>query len=391
MPWSQIAAAALVGALVSLFVVWFALGLNKSDFARPNRGKFGLRRRLFFIASTALLLGLCLLFIAPSYHHRPEVEDTIRDVARAFVAAAIIGFIVELAEMRDFFTNIVTHLVTSDDFTRQLVSEKLNQHSVAAITEIIHRKVTNPDHAGAVLASIVIGATVPQLCRTYRESYSERIDFSAIRSLDDLKLGAERAWGKPVDLPLKLAFPAYLLECSASFFLVPPTTDGDEYSSEIQIDTKLIDGWAPAHHARCVLKVGDELDRDIELKPKVEGDLQVFSGKYTVKLQGRRTRIQLKTWEFNADRRTGFTVGMTTMTRGLTVVFASDLELFPEIWAYSLSDGSDDVPLGSDRRIASFSRSDYVLLAGHGYGVSWSSPIPGADPNSNVDISAPRT
>jgi len=227
---------------VTLFVVWFALGLHRSDFGKSNRGRFGLRRRLFFIASTALLLGLFLLMLAPSYHHRPEAEETIRDIARAFVAAAIIGFIIEFAEIRDFFANMLTHLLTTEDFTRQLSDVALEQHAEAVTKELIRRSVTNPDHAGETLVRPILSATVPHLCATYRESYNERIDYSVIRSDEEMSVCSARVWGEGVQAPL-LREPAYLLESRTSFYLIRPRDEVEDYPGEVLIDAKLIDTW----------------------------------------------------------------------------------------------------------------------------------------------------
>jgi hypothetical protein len=364
----------ILGALVASASFWFALGLHHSDFEKKNRGRFKLRRRLVFIAATAGLLGALLLCIAPSYHHRPEIEDLMRDIARAFMAAAIIGYIIELAEIRDFFSNLLTHLLTSSDYTRQLSNDELDRHCVDVAAEKIRRAVTNPEHAGQSLVRPVMIATFPHLCESYRESYDERIHFSVINTTEEMEDLVKRAWSSGVESP-DLTAPAYLLECRASFFLVPVEEAGTEFAGTILIDAKLIPGWDVKHHARCTIRLADGHEHEVPLTSRPDGALHVYVGKYSVPLTGRRTRVEIKTWEFNSNQRTGFNIEMTTMTRGLTVVFDSDLDLYPEIWTFALNEGMGSESPSTDRRVASYSRADLILLAGHGYGVSWSFPI----------------
>jgi hypothetical protein len=363
----------LLGAIAASVFIWIALGLHMSDFSPRKKGRFGLHRRLFFIATTALLVGVLLLFMAPWVRQVPEAQDMVRDVGRAFLAAAIIGIIIELAEVRDFFVSILNHVITSDEFRRQLSDAALDNHSEAAITEHVKRTVNNPDHQGELLVRSVLGATTPPLCDTYRESYDERVDFCIFKSSADVEACWKRIGKKHAPLP-PLAAPVYLLECRRSFYLIPPVVEGTEYEGEILIDARLIDGWDPRDHARCTVKIGDAEEREVPLTAKSGGPLHLFTGRYSTRLNATKTRVEVRTWEFNANQRTGFAIEMVTMTKGITVVFASDLDLYPEIAVYSLNGGSSGPTQAADRRIASFSRSDLILLAGHGYCISWSLP-----------------
>lgn len=65
---------------------------------------------------------------------------------------------------------------------------------------------------------------------------------------------------------------------------------------------------------------------------------------------------------------------MTMLTKGFNVVFSADDDVYPDASVFAFNKGFDYEP-ESGQRVASITRSDLILLPGHGYAISWSRPI----------------
>ena len=92
-------------------------------------------RNLLFISLTFLLLSLLVLIWL---HEWPPswpgtVIAVLIDSAKALMAASLIGLFVELAEVKNYFSQLIRNLVVDRGFVAELSDEELERHGIESL------------------------------------------------------------------------------------------------------------------------------------------------------------------------------------------------------------------------------------------------------------------
>src|SRR5438552_4640802 len=168
-----------VGLIVAATAVTFLTEIRKKA-AR-------LWRRVFFISSFISVCGILIVLRPPGAS--TEGVEVWRDIGKALIAAGIIGCIIELSEIKSFFTQLITETVTELGFRKELSEAALLKHSVACVIESTGRLITNREHEGHTFVLPVLEAFISHLKGVYRQNYDEAIEFSVLsRSEAESKL-----------------------------------------------------------------------------------------------------------------------------------------------------------------------------------------------------------
>ena len=362
----------LAGALAAVIGTW--LWLSK-DHARPiKRAQLSLHRKLLFISANSLLLGLLILAVA-EWARDSVWEKTLRDIGGAFLAAAIIGYIIELVEVREYFKMLVAEFVTGMGFLRNLSSEDLLRHGRLSLNEMVGRTVGDHEYASSLVQSI-LNAALPHLQSVYRENYNVRMKLHVIASGTELEKVLNEIWHR--DIVVKdFSGPVYMVETAYSYSLFRSREQQRAYNATFWVESRTIEDLPLELHVRCSVRIGDQT-KDLALTSSKKGLLHQFSGEYEVPQGQPRVGVEVQTWQLDASRST-FTMQMISLTKGLTLTFSSKHDVYPTLDLFGLHGEKSNVR-SDDPNVVTFARPDFLMLPGHGFSVSW----------SPVDLTVPR-
>jgi len=241
----------------------------------------------------------------------------------------------------------------------------------------MRRNVTNEDHEALSFAKPICMAFMPHLTSWYRENYNENIEHTVLtpqETIDRMNIGlAEGA--APSVLTGAFTNNVYLLETTTIFSLVPPKKGkSGSFSGKIRIEVANIPGVDPRRQVWASLKVADGEENVLDLQRAGErGHILEFAASYEVDDPGKKVQVQLKTREYNYWFRNQLSAEMVVLTKGLSVVFSAQRDVYPDAGVFGVNVGEYEPLLGA--RTASISRSDLILLPGDGYAIAWNPPL----------------
>jgi hypothetical protein len=340
------------------------------------------RRPHFWTAVAASFSGLVFILVSEYLALDGDVEHIllviIKDLGIGLIVAGIVGGYYELTHVRRHMKELLMEVVTGPQFLSVLDPVKLIEYSRCSIEGIVNKKVSNVQHAGITLIDPVFEALIPALTDVYRENYDELLELhifekesvgcSEGKELNTMlsELGLSDTSFKDCDRPL------HLFRTRLAFDIIRPDHTPSIYEWPITLTVLPVPGVALEKHVKVSVTIGDGLEEVIVLKPKAaKTEFQYLEGQKTIQVDQDRIKVQMQTIEIGYGIRSVYSSEMSLLTRGLSVVFSANREVFPESNVFGLNAREDDQPNGT--RVASIVQSGLIMLPGHGYTVSWRS------------------
>ncbi len=338
-----------------------------------------LGRNLLFVSSTFFFISLAAIVYLHAYSSGWPIaaHNILLDIAKALMAASLIGLFVHLAEVQNYFSQLIRNLVVDKRFIALLSNEELEKHGIASLEELIRRNVTNENHLALYFARPICRAFIPHLTSWYRENYNENIEYTALspkEAIDRINSDLPKGEG-PVVLVDEFDKDVYLLESTTVFSLIPPQSkDSDPFRGRIELGVAGIPGVPAKSQVWASIKIGSNPEEVLTLKEiEKRGRMVVFEVPYEILGDAKSIPVQIRSREYNYSIKTQLSMEMVVLTKGLSVVFSSHQDVYPEASLFGVNVGSYE-PLPGTRSV-SIGRSDVLLLPGDGYSISWSPPF----------------
>jgi len=291
----------------------------------------------------------------------------------ALTIASIIGFFLDITEIRHFFEKRLTNVLFGDEYIGTVSEDRLITLSEIAINGIAERYVNNSAYDyGTFVTSVIADVVLENIGQIYRENFTETTYHSELSSdeIGELGLNAEDPTMDLIHLTIKTAFQ-----------LIAPMEDEDQefdLSECCRYDVEVIRGLEDKQFQFTLLVNGEiisiDLSECVQCKTlpgtKPERELLSFECKYKVpfkSIHGYTASVNYIIDVYQYDLRGRFKKNMNTLTKGATILFSSKNELELDAEFFGLTGYSEP----SITLTSIFMQYKGWALPEDGYFISW--------------------
>ncbi len=312
-----------------------------------------------WIAIALFVIGICLI-LTSEYIDEHLLKTIVSHIGVAFVVASIIGLIIELTEIKDFFENRILNIVTGKKFIEILSDKKLEELNHEIMKKMIQNKVDNDKYDFYSFPHTITTDILSQIGGVYREDNSDTIEYHVLTPQE-----IEQIFNEQEVRENEIARITY----TARFYLVSPK-ENEEIEHEI-IEywyVKKIPSINKNNHFEIKLIVdGDTISLNKDEFIKEEGDNMTLDLSYKIKFK-KGISVLIETIMYEYGKTGNIASYMEDLTKDINVHFSSDLQLDIDAEIFGLSAKYYDPSITSNA--ASINYPGW-MLPGHGYSISW--------------------
>jgi hypothetical protein len=319
-----------------------------------------------WITISAFFLGLLLILGGEAIDHYSSwkiIASIITHIGVSLIVASIIGFFLELSEIKDFFDKRLTDIIVESEFLIGLNESKLLNIIRRSILAISTVKIDNNNYEYDSFSKMVTDDILPHIGEVYLENYYVKIEINALNESHYIDLGLN---DDDVKKPLiKVVY-------EVSFLMVSPK------KTETQHGDYDIHWWVPripsldvSKHFTLELTINGDKQETSDLTEFIseekEDNRLTFNKSLKVNVEDiARIKYKLTAYEYGETGSMTYFLDHVTYYVSMHLVSNRPLDLDAEIFGIL---GNYSEPSISDYSVT----LNYPgwMLPGHGYFITW--------------------